>query len=141
MKTEKISILIGIVISAFFAWFSSYYFKYSRTPAIQRPYSPLLESTEVLDLRINDIKYKLRPSVQSQAPVALIAIDDASVREIGRWPWSREMIAEMTDKVLQHGAKSVSFDVIFAEPEAANPTADTALAQVIEKNPDKVVQV
>lgn len=139
MKTEKISILIGIVISAFFAWFSNYYFTYSRTPAIQRPYSPLLESTEVLDLRINDFKYKLRPSVQSQAPVALIAIDDASVREIGRWPWSREMIAEMTDKVLQHGATSISFDVIFAEPEAANPAADQALAQVIEKNPDKVV--
>ncbi|MFV8258211.1 CHASE2 domain-containing protein [Bdellovibrio bacteriovorus] len=139
MKTEKISILIGITVSALFMWFGFHYFKYVDTPAIQRPYSPFLEGIEVLDLRFNDIKYKLRPPSQSQAPVALIAIDDASVREIGRFPWSREMVAEMTDNLLKLGAKSISFDVIFAEPETSNPQADTAFAKVIADNPDRIV--
>lgn len=89
MKTEKVSILIGLVISSLFMWFGLHYFSYLETPGIQRPYTPFLEGVEVLDLRFNDIKYKLRPSSQSEAPVALITIDDASVREIGRWPWSR----------------------------------------------------
>lgn len=139
MKTEKISILIGIIVSSLFMWFGFHYFKYVDTPAIQRPYSPFLEGVEVLDLRFNDIKYKIRPASQSQAPVALIAIDDASVREIGRFPWSREMMAEMTDNLLKLGAQSISFDVIFAEPETSNPKADTAFAKTISDASDKIV--
>src|SRR5713226_2292362 len=31
--------------------------------------------------------------------VAVIAIDDQSLSNIGRWPWSREVMAKMTDNL------------------------------------------
>src|SRR5467141_872193 len=44
--------------------------------------------------------------------VAVIAIDDTSIANIGRWPWSREIHARMTD--ILAGAKT---KVIFSEPQ------------------------
>lgn len=139
MKTERTSLFIGIILSGLFALVGYFYFNYKNTPSLQRPYSPFLETVEGLDLRFNDLKYKIKPAKTSDAPVALIAIDDASVLEIGRWPWGRDLMANMTDKLIQLGVKSVGFDVIFSEPEKANPQADKSFGEVVEKNPDKVI--
>ena len=139
MKTERISLMIGIVISGLLTTLAYSYFSFKDTPAGQREVRPFFEALEVLDFRFNDIKYKFKKPTVSNAPVAMIAIDDASVREIGRWPWSREQVAEMTEKLTNLGVKSVGFDVIFSEPEKSNPEADKKFGQVVEANPDKVI--
>jgi adenylate cyclase len=139
MKTERISLLIGFVITVAVFAFSLQYYKYTDTPTIRRNNSPFMETVEILDLRFNDLKYKLRNPVASEAPVALIAIDDASVREIGRWPWSRELVSEMTEKLIDSGVNSVAFDVIFSEPEKGFLEADAKFGQLIQKHPDKII--
>jgi adenylate cyclase len=99
----------------------------------------LIIAFETLDSRYNDIKYQIRGSSKSQAPVALVAIDDDSVREIGRWPWSRELIAQMTEKLVSYNTSSIAFDVIFSEPERENLQADARFGSVVEKNADRVI--
>ncbi|MCX7151720.1 MAG: serine/threonine-protein kinase [Betaproteobacteria bacterium] len=47
--------------------------------------------------------------------VAVIAIDDASINNIGRWPWSRDVHAQMTDKLA--AAKVIGNLVFFTEPQ------------------------
>jgi adenylate cyclase len=136
---NKISLVIGSVITVAFTAFAFRYLQYQNIPLIERPDAPVMEAVETLDLRFNDLKYKLRPSQTSTAPVALVAIDDPSLREIGRWPWSRELISEMTEKILAAGAKSVAFDVIFSEPEKGFLQADALFGKVIEAHPDKIV--
>lgn len=139
MKTERISLIIGIFFSCVFAWLSHIYFNYKETPSIQRTYSPLLDTMEVLDLRFNDLKYKLKTEKDPDAPVVLVAIDDPSIMEIGRWPWSRDLMADMTGNLLKLGVKSIGFDVIFSEPEKANPAADKKFGALVESNPDKII--
>ena len=139
MKTERISLLIGSVVTLGVFAFSLQYYKYKETPTVRRANSPVMETVEILDLRFNDLKYKLRKPTVSDAPVALIALDDASVREIGRWPWSRELVSEMTEKLIDNGVNSVAFDVIFSEPEKGFLEADAKFGQLIEKHPDKVI--
>ena len=56
----------------------------------------------------------------SHAPstrVAVIAIDDQSIANIGRWPWSREIHAQMIGKLRQAGAKVVGYASFFFEPQ------------------------
>jgi serine/threonine-protein kinase len=56
----------------------------------------------------------------SHAPsmcVAVIAIDDQSIASIGRWPWSREVHAQMIVKLKQAGAKVVGYASFFFEPQ------------------------
>ena len=49
--------------------------------------------------------------------VVVIAIDDASVRNIGRWPWSREVHAKLTDALAGAKAKVIGNIVFFSEPQ------------------------
>ena len=49
--------------------------------------------------------------------VAVIAIDDTSIANIGRWPWSRDVHAEMIDKLSAAKAKTIVYSVFFSEPQ------------------------
>jgi len=49
--------------------------------------------------------------------IAIIAIDDESIANIGRWPWSRDIHAALIDKLTQGGAKVIGHTVFFLEPQ------------------------
>jgi len=49
--------------------------------------------------------------------IAIIAIDDQSIDNIGRWPWSRDIHAQMHDILTEGGAKAVGQTVFFSEPQ------------------------
>ncbi len=49
--------------------------------------------------------------------IAIIAIDDQSIDNIGRWPWPRNIHAQMHDILAQGGAKAVGQTVFFSEPQ------------------------
>src|SRR3977135_71673 len=49
--------------------------------------------------------------------VAVIAIDDTSIANIGRWPWSREIHARMTDLLAGAKTKVIANTVFFSEPQ------------------------
>lgn len=139
MKTEQKTILLGIACSLLISFISLQYYQYKDQHESARESSPFLEAIESLDLRYNDLKYKLREERRTDAPVALIAIDGDSLAELGRFPWSREMMAEMTQKIIDLGAASVGFDIIFSEPERGNPEADLKMGGTVAANKDKIV--
>ena len=49
--------------------------------------------------------------------VAVIAIDDVSIANIGRWPWPRDLHAEMIQQLAKGGAKVIGQTVFFLEPQ------------------------
>ena len=49
--------------------------------------------------------------------IAIIAIDDQSIDNIGRWPWPRDIHAAMHDILAEGGAKAVGQTVFFSEPQ------------------------
>jgi CHASE2 domain-containing sensor protein/tRNA A-37 threonylcarbamoyl transferase component Bud32 len=49
--------------------------------------------------------------------VAVIAIDDESISNIGRWPWPRSYLAEMVGALNQGGAKAVGLPIFLSEPQ------------------------
>lgn len=53
--------------------------------------------------------------------VVIVAIDEASLNEVGRWPWSRDVLARMVDQLYDHyDARTVGFDVVFAERDESS---------------------
>ncbi len=50
--------------------------------------------------------------------VAVIAIDDESINNIGRWPWPRDLHAELINRLSDGGAKVIGQTVFFLEPQA-----------------------
>ena len=56
-------------------------------------------------------------SKQPSDKIAIIAIDEQSISNIGRWPWSREVHADMITKLGEAKAKVVGSTVFFFEPQ------------------------
>jgi adenylate cyclase len=76
---------------------------------------------EELRVRTFDLFQVLRPRVQTARPVAIVDIDEDSLKTIGQWPWPRTTVAELVTRITQLGAIAIGFDVIFAEPDRMSP--------------------
>ena len=64
-----------------------------------------------------DFYQNMKPRPEAGAPIVIVDIDEASLREIGQWPWPRSQIAEIVDRLGELGAATVAFDVVFSEPD------------------------
>jgi adenylate cyclase len=79
---------------------------------------PLLRTARDLTF---DQYQRLVPRKFENVPVRVIDIDEASLREFGQWPWPRNRIAALVDKLASLGASAIAFDVLFAEPDRLSP--------------------
>lgn len=59
-----------------------------------------------------------------QPGVAIVAIDEASLREIGRWPWPRSRLADLLRAVRGAGARVLALDLVMPEPSHIPPECD-----------------
>jgi adenylate cyclase len=76
---------------------------------------------EELRVRVFDLFQVLHPREQTAHPVAIVDIDEDSLKAIGQWPWPRTTIADLVTRITQLGALTIGFDVIFAEPDRMSP--------------------
>ena len=74
--------------------------------------SSILQS---LELKAYDIGVRASNRDAGNA-IAIIAIDDKSIANIGRWPWSRDVQAKMLDKLSASHPKIIGNTVFFLEP-------------------------
>src|SRR6267143_5713420 len=58
--------------------------------------------------------------------IAIVAIDEASLTRFGRYPWRRNLTAQLLDQLATAHPKAISLDVLFSE--ATNNADDSALA-------------
>ena len=65
---------------------------------------------------------------QFDEQVIIIDIDEKSMREQGRYPWSRSKVSDLVVKLMDAGVIVVAFDIFFAEPER------NAVEVVLSKN-------
>lgn len=78
---------------------------------------PLIER---LDNVGYDVQLRTRALTQHAAPiapVAIIDIDDASIKALGRWPWPRSLLAQLAQKLEANGAAIIAWDIFFSEKE------------------------
>ena len=74
------------------------------------------EFNQSLERKAYDIAVGMTDRTPSDK-IAIIAIDQPSLVNIGRWPWSREVHAEMIDKLSAAKAKVIASTVFFSEPQ------------------------
>jgi len=100
--SKKINILVGIFIACLFVFFSF------------RSFTPF----ESLGRIIYSIQMRMDLSRGTGANVvAIVNIDDKSLKQLGPWPWPRQIVAEMLTILKNNGAKLVFLDFLFSEKE------------------------
>lgn len=87
---------------------------------------------EAFEAKSYDLRFKsLRGPLQASPEIGIVKIDDKSIAELGRFPWSRVQYVNLLERLTAAGAKAVLFDVIFSEPESK--AVDEALALAVKK--------
>lgn len=70
------------------------------------------------------IRYSLTDKLFINRPagnqVIIVAIDNESLSQVGRWPWSRSVYAKLIEVVDQGNPKRIGFDVNISEPSNFN---------------------
>jgi PAS domain S-box-containing protein len=64
--------------------------------------------------------------------ILLINIDEASLARIGKWPWNRNIHAQLIDKLASAGPRTILLDVLMSEASLA--ADDRALADAMRKS-------
>jgi CHASE2 domain-containing sensor protein/nitrogen-specific signal transduction histidine kinase len=92
--------------------------------------------------RVDQILYDRAVSVTGRGAdpdILIVAIDDASIDALGRWPWRRAVHAALLDRL--HGARAVGLDLIFGEADGVYSDDDRFLADSIRRNGRTVLPV
>jgi adenylate cyclase len=74
-----------------------------------------------IKLRSFDFFQAMKPREDTNRPVVIVDIDEASLSAYGQWPWPRTLVAQMLDQIFKWHGKAVGFDVLFSEPDRASP--------------------
>jgi len=90
--------------------------------------SPFFVILRDLELKTLDMRFRLRGKRASTSPIVIVTIDQKSQDVLGHWPFPRSRFAEAIDVLKGAGAKVVSFDVNFPQPD--NNSALQTIRQV-----------
>lgn len=73
--------------------------------------------------------------------IVLVAIDEQSLTDLGRWPWPRETHAHLINRLTEAQVKSVVFDVIFAEQNFSDPEGDQRFIEAVKTNGNVILPI
>ncbi|GAB3378141.1 CHASE2 domain-containing protein [Massilia agri] len=72
------------------------------------------------DTIISDLRMRLEPFALEPG-IVIVDIDSKSLTEVGRFPWSRNVMAKLVEQLTRHyEVSAVGFDVSFPEPDTSS---------------------
>ncbi len=76
-----------------------------------------------------DLRFKMRPALQSRDQIAIIEIDDDTLKDLRQWPLPRAFHATLVNDLAALGAKKIVFDLLFSEVSADDEVFLEAMAR------------
>ena len=82
-----------------------------------------IEESPLLTVREAQFDHYQRwqPRSRNNEPVIIVGIDSQSLVEHGQWPWPRDLIARLVDRIQAGKPLAVGVDIVFAEPDRYSP--------------------
>ncbi|WP_119460939.1 adenylate/guanylate cyclase domain-containing protein [Rhodospirillaceae bacterium SYSU D60014] len=74
-----------------------------------------------------DSYQRLAPRAYEPQPVRIVDIDEESLKRLGQWPWPRDRLARLVDRLGEMDAAAVVLDILLAEPDRLAPENLAAL--------------
>ena len=76
--------------------------------------------------------FRFRGQLPPPRDIVIVAIDDASLQRIGKWPWPRSVMASALDRLTEARPLAIGLDVVYAE--SSDPADDKLLSEAISRN-------
>ena len=87
--------------------------------------SPAIDS---LEERVGALGWTLSAEAETEQRITLVVIDEASIAEIGPWPWSRSNMASLVQAIDDAGAQLQIHDISYPENRPGDAEFQSALA-------------
>ena len=78
-------------------------------------------AAEPARLAVFDQWQRLAPHGGAEAGPVIVDVDDASLAELGQWPWPRTYLAAIVERLAEMDAAVIAFDIVFSEPDRFSP--------------------
>lgn len=96
-----------------------------------------IDFVQTLDNIIYDTKLRAVMPRTLDSRIVIVDVDEKSLSEIGRWPWSRHKLAELTHELFENQKISLlGFDLVFAEPDSSSGLHQLKLLSETELSAD-----
>ncbi|MDO6461772.1 CHASE2 and HATPase_c domain-containing protein [Granulosicoccaceae sp. 1_MG-2023] len=92
------------------------------------------------DILLHDTWVRLA-SHEPPDDVVIVAIDSQSLQQYGRWPWSRDLQAQLVSRLQDAGATTLAMDVLYTEADNESRDNDLLLAQVMSGTPNLLLPI
>jgi adenylate cyclase len=107
VKKNAILIGLGLLIILFFAGNAARFYQ--------------LSPVDKLSAILYDYRLQLTMPRTVDSRIVILDIDEKSLKEEGRWPWGRDRLSLLMDKLFEkYGVAVVGFDVVFAEKDESS---------------------
>lgn len=94
--------LIGVLVTAFFVFITV---------------TGILDFTDGIENKTFDFRAKLAAPSERNPDIEVVAITDDDLSELGRFPWSRDILAQGIQNLAMAGARVIAMNILFPEPE------------------------
>jgi len=71
--------------------------------------------------RVFDVYQRLQPRPYLNPPVRILDIDEESLRTFGQWPWPRDLMARILNRLTEAGVAAIALDMLQQEPDRTGP--------------------
>lgn len=86
------------------------------------------------DLKLLDLKFRMRKERQATDAIALVLIDDATIKAYSTWPLPRHQYALLLKALRSGGAAAVGMDLMFPKDSSQDSTWNWMLAEVTRES-------
>ncbi len=70
-----------------------------------------LKTGRNLENSVYDTLLKVKPEISERNDILLLNVDDFAIEQVGSWPWSRDVLADVLIRLKEHGGKAAVFDI------------------------------
>ncbi len=82
-----------------------------------------------MELKSIDWRFGWRGPIETTGDVVVVAIDEKSLHQEGRWPWPRARMADLLREIEKAGARFIALDIVFAEASQGDEVLARALKE------------
>ena len=70
---------------------------------------------KAIEQKSMDVRFQIRGKRDPGDEIVIVAIDEKSIKKLGRYPWPRRYVSQFVDRVTDAGARLLALDVMYAE--------------------------
>ena len=82
-----------------------------------------VEPLKILRLKTFDYYQKIQPRTVTSNHFVVVEITEKDLKQYGQWPWNRNFIADIHQRIINQKSNTVQYNILFSEPDRLNASS------------------